>query len=415
MKTIAIIGAGPAGLMAAEMLSQSNFHVTVYDAMPSAGRKFLMAGKGGMNISHAEDFSTFVSRYGSRQTNLAPYLNAFTPTDLREWLSDLGIETFVGSSGRIFPKEMKAAPLLRAWLQRLRANGVQFSMRHRWLGWQNNDTKKWVFDTPNGEKIVTADAVILALGGGSWARLGSTGEWVSILREQSVKVETLQPSNCGFNVAWRDYFKQRFAGQPLKNVRVHFNDFQQKGEIMITEHGIEGGLIYAASSRIRDEIVKNGTATIHLDLFPDKTTEALMARLNQPRGKSSTAQFWRKQLGLDGVKAGLVREILDVDALNSVELVCQTLKALSLRLLAPRPIDEAISSAGGVSFTALNGDLKCEQLTNVFCAGEMLDWEAPTGGYLLTACLATGRAAGLGVLNWLESGEILRPEAESNH
>ena len=288
-------------------------------------------------------------------------------------------------------------------------------MRHRWLGWQNNDTKQWVFDTPNGEKIVSADAVILALGGGSWARLGSTGEWVSILREQSVKVETLQPSNCGFNVAWRDYFKQRFAGQPLKNVSLSFNNFQQKGEMMMTEHGIEGGLIYAASSHIRDEIFKNGSATIHLDLFPDKTMEALMARLNHPRGKSSTAQFWRKQLGLDGVKAGLVREMLDVDALNSAELVCQMLKALPLRLLAPRPIDEAISSAGGVSFTALNGDLKCEPLANVFCAGEMLDWEAPTGGYLLTACLATGHAAGLGALNFLELCEVLRPEAESNH
>ncbi|MDD5227748.1 MAG: TIGR03862 family flavoprotein [Methylococcales bacterium] len=401
MKTVAIIGAGAAGLMAAEMLSQTNLHVIVYDAMPSAGRKFLMAGKGGMNISHAEDFSTFVTRYGTRQKHLEPYLNAFTPTDLRAWLADLGIETFIGSSRRIFPKEMKAAPLLRAWLHRLRSRGVQFSMRHRWLGWKNNDTKKLIFDTPNGEQVVNVDAVILALGGGSWSRLGSTGDWVSILREQGVIVETLQPSNCGFNTAWSDYFKQRFAGQPLKNVQLQFGNFQQKGELMITEHGIEGGLIYAASSLIRNAIFETGKTTIHLDLFPDKTEDELMARLNKPRGKTSTAQFWRRQLKLDGVKAGLVREILRNDTLNSSELVVQTLKKLPLTLLAPRPIDEAISSAGGVNFDELNTDLMCKKLTGVFCAGEMLDWEAPTGGYLLTACLATGRAVGLGMATWL--------------
>jgi uncharacterized flavoprotein (TIGR03862 family) len=401
VKIIAIIGAGAAGLMAAEILSQTDFRVIVYDSMPSAGRKFLIAGKGGMNISHAEDFFTFVTRYGTRQKYLAPYLNAFTPTDLRAWLADLGIETFVGSSGRIFPKEMKAAPLLRAWLHRLRSRGVQFSMRHRWLGWQNNDTKKLIFDTPNGEQVLNVDAVILALGGGSWSRLGSTGDWVSILREQGVIVETLQPSNCGFNAAWSDYFKQRFAGQPLKNVQLQFGNFQQKGELMITEHGIEGGLIYAASSLMRDAIFETGKTTIHLDLFPDKTVDELMARLNKPRGKSSTAQFWRRQLKLEGVKAGLVREILRNDTLNSSELVAQTLKNLPLILLAPRPIDEAISSAGGVNFDELNTNLMCKKLTGVFCAGEMLDWEAPTGGYLLTACLATGRAAGLGITRFL--------------
>lgn len=403
MKTIAIIGAGAAGLMAAEMLSQTNtIRVTVYDAMPSAGRKFLMAGKGGMNISHAEDFTMFVTRYGSRQNELAPYLNAFTPTDLRAWLNELGIETFVGTSGRIFPKEMKAAPLLRAWLHRLRSRGVQFSMRHRWLGSQNNDTQKLIFDTPNGEQIISADAVILALGGGSWTRLGSTGDWVSILREQGVNVETLQPSNCGFNVAWCDYFKERFAGLPVKNVSLHFDNFQQKGELMLTENGIEGGLIYAASSLIRDAIFQHGSATIHLDLFPDKTAAELLTKLSKPRGKLSTAQFWRRQSGLEGAKAGLIREILSVEELSSPDLVAQTLKNLPLDLIAPRPIDEAISSAGGVCFDELNTKLMCKELTGVFCAGEMLDWEAPTGGYLLTACLATGRAAGLGALAWLE-------------
>ncbi len=403
MKTIAIIGAGAAGLMAAEVLSQSDVRVRVYDAMPSVGRKFLMAGKGGMNISHAEDFSVFMTRYGTHQQNLAPYLNAFTPTDLRAWLSDLGIETFVGSSGRIFPKEMKAAPLLRAWLHRLRSRGVQFSMRHRWLGWKNDEAQTLVFDTPNGEQIVTADAVILALGGGSWAKLGSTGEWVSILREKGIKVETLQPSNCGFNVAWSDYFKARFAGLPVKNVSLRFEDLEQKGELMLTENGIEGGLIYAASSRIRNTIFNMGTATIYLDLFPDKTAEELLKKLSKSRGKLSTAQFWRRQLGLEGVKAGLVREILSVDDLNSSELVAHTLKKFPVILLSPRPLDEAISSAGGVCFDELNDDLTSKKLTGVFYAGEMLDWEAPTGGYLLTACLATGRAAGFSALRWLES------------
>lgn len=399
---VAIIGAGAAGLMAAEILSQTkNIHVTVFDAMPSAGRKILMAGKGGLNISHAEDFATFVTRYGLQQYNLLPYLNAFTPTNLREWLNNLGIETFVGSSGRIFPKEMKAAPFLRAWLHRLRSNGVQFSMRHRWLGWQDN-TNKLIFDTPNGHQTFFADAVILALGGGSWAKLGSTGEWVSILREKGVNVETLQPSNCGFNVAWRDYFKQNFAGQPLKNVGLNFGDFQKKGEAMLTENGIEGGLIYATSAKIRDYIFTNGSATIYLDLFPDKTVSELIAKLNKPRGKLSIAQFWRRQLKLEGVKAGLLREVLSIEELNSPELVAQTLKALPLNLLSPRPIDEAISCAGGIGFDELDDDLMCKKFAGVFCAGEMLDWEAPTGGYLLTACFATGRAAGLGALKWLK-------------
>lgn len=403
MKTIAIIGAGAAGLMAAEMLSQTNIHVHVYDAMPSVGRKFLMAGKGGLNISHAEDFTTFLTRYGTRQSELAPYLNHFTPTDLRNWLNELGIETFVGSSGRIFPNEMKAAPLLRAWLHRLRSRGVQFSMRHRWLGWQTNDTKTLLFETPNGEQIISVDAVILALGGGSWAKLGSTGDWVSILREQGVKVATLQPSNCGFNVAWRDYFQERFAGCPVKNVGLHFDNFYQKGEVMLTQNGIEGGLIYAASALIRDAIFEMGTTTIYLDLLPDKTESELIAKLSKLRGKLSTAQFWRKQLNLEGVKAGLIREVLPVEALNSAEFVARMLKNLPLNLLSPRPIDEAISSAGGVCFDELNADLMCKELTSVFCAGEMLDWEAPTGGYLLTACLATGCAAGLGAAKWLTS------------
>lgn len=411
-KKVAIIGAGAAGLMAAEMLSQSdNIHVTVYDSMPSAGRKVLMAGKGGLNISHAEEFAKFLTRYGKKQAELEPFLRAFTPSDLRAFLLALGIETFVGTSGRVFPKEMKAAPLLRAWLHRLRERGVTFSMRHRWLGWKNEQLN---FDTPTGEKLVSVDGVILALGGGSWAKLGSTGAWVEILQAQGVKVEGLKPSNCGFDVQLSDFFKKRFAFQPLKNVVLKFGNFAQKGEIMLTESGVEGGLIYAASAFLRDEIEKEGRATFQLDLFPDKTHSQLLEKLTKSRGKLSTAQFWRKQIGLEGAKAGLVREVLPVDLLGSPEHVCRILKNLPLTAIAPRPLDEAISSAGGVAFEALTADLMLKKLPNVFCAGEMLDWEAPTGGYLLTACLATGRASGLGVLSVLTSSSTVSDNFMSN-
>jgi uncharacterized flavoprotein (TIGR03862 family) len=398
---VVIVGAGAAGLMAADLLSKNaNVHVTVFDSMPSVGRKILMAGKGGLNLSHSEPFETFVTRYGSQQNALTPFLNAFTPNDLRDWVHELGIETFVGSSGRIFPKEMKAAPLLRAWLHRLRANGVQFSMRHRWLGFENTN-QNLIFNTPDGSKRVSADAVIFALGGGSWAKLGSTGEWVAILRENGFRIETLQPSNCGFNIEWSNYFKQHFAGQPLKKIGLTVGDFQKKGEAMLTENGIEGGLIYAASAQIRDTIFEKGYATIYLDLFPDKSFSELFTKLNKPRGKSSVAKFWRNQLKLDGVKAGLLREVLNGDNLNSAGIVAQTLKALPVKCISPRPLEEAISSAGGISFDELTGDLMSKKFAGVFFAGEMLDWEAPTGGYLLTACFATGRAAGLGALKWL--------------
>ncbi len=403
MKKVAIIGAGAAGLMVAEMLSQAaEAHVTVYDSMPSAGRKFLMAGKGGLNISHAENFEKFLTRYGTRQAQLEPFLRNFTPPNLRAFLANLGIETFVGTSGRIFPKEMKAAPLLRAWLYRLRSRGVKFAIRHHWLGFQNHDTKTLIFETPSGEKLVNVDAVILALGGGSWAKLGSTGAWVEILRAEGVKVETLKPSNCGFDIELSDFFKKRFAFEPLKNVVLKFDNFVQKGDLMLTENGVEGGLIYAVSALLRDEIEKNGAATFHIDLFPDKTHAQLLEKLHKSRGKISTAQFWRKQINLEGVKAGLVREVLPIDLLGSPENVCHVLKNLPLTAIAPRPLDEAISSAGGVDFSELTENLMLKKLPNVFCAGEMLDWEAPTGGYLLTACLATGKAAGLGAVKMLE-------------
>ena len=405
MNVVAVIGGGPAGLMAAEVLSRAGVKVELYDAMPSVGRKFLMAGKGGMNISHSESWDKFLPRYGARRDALEPILSGFKPEALREWVHGLGIDTFVGSSGRVFPADMKAAPLLRAWLHRLRVNGVSFYVRHRWTGW--SDDGGWLFDTREGQRKIKADAVVLALGGGSWARLGSTGAWVPLLTGRGIPVESLKPSNCGFDSGWSEHFSSRFAGQPLKSVRLSFTGtdgsvFSQRGEIMVTASGLEGGLIYAASALLRDEITVAGFAQIYLDLTPDKEATALIKRLFEPRGKNSMANHLRKRLGLDGVKAGLFREILPAADFDNPARLCAAIKALPIRLLAARPIDEAISSAGGVTFEALDEQLMIRSMPGVFCAGEMLDWEAPTGGYLLSACLASGRAAGLGVLDWLQ-------------
>ena len=403
-KSVAIIGAGPAGLMAAEVLSQAGVAVDVYDAMPSAGRKFLMAGKGGMNITHAEAFEPFLSRYANHSQNLEPILRSFSPQALRDWVKGLGIETFVGSSGRVFPTEMKAAPLLRAWLHRLRSNGVRFHMRHRWLGWTDAGTLR--FANKDGEITATADAVILALGGGSWPQLGSTGAWTDLLRQRDIKVESLKPSNCGFDVAWSDYFCRRFAGQPLKSVNLHFintqgRQFTQQGELMITEYGLEGGLIYALSAPLRDEISLQGAAQIFLDLTPNREFSAVLSRLSIPRGKDTLSNHLRKRLNLDAAKIALLRENTSATDMQDLEKLAGLIKALPIKLLSTRPLAEAISSAGGISFTALDQDLMVRSRPGLFCSGEMLDWEAPTGGYLLTACLATGRAAGLGALAWL--------------
>jgi uncharacterized flavoprotein (TIGR03862 family) len=401
---VAVIGGGPAGLMAASVLSQNGVWVGLYEAMPSVARKFLMAGKGGMNISHSEPFEKFVSRYGRHRTDLEPMLEAFTPRMVRAWVESLGGGTFVGSSGRIFPTDMKAAPLLRSWLRHLKASGVNFHVRHLWTGW-SDDGLTLRFQTPSGECSVRADAVVLALGGGSWARLGSTGAWTPLLRERGVAVEVLKPSNCGFDVVWSDYFRGRFAGHPLKNVGVCFRNSQgnqvcQLGELMVTANGVEGGAIYSLSALLRDELEKTGGAVIAIDLAPDKTVSSLASRLQQ-RGKASLANHLRKRVGIDGVKMALLREVLlPADCADPVKLA-EAIKALPVRLLATRPIDEAISSAGGVMFSELNAQLMLKALPGVFCAGEMLDWEAPTGGYLLTACLATGRTAGLGALAWL--------------
>ena len=396
---VVIVGGGPAGLMAAEVLSAlPGLAVDVYDAMPSVGRKFLMAGKGGMNITHSEPLPDFVGRYGARAGQLAPWLAAFSPTALRDWIHGLGIDTFVGTSGRVFPTEMKAAPLLRAWLHRLRSQGVHFHVRHRWLGWSGAGLR---FATPDGEIVVQAAAVILALGGGSWARLGSDGAWVPVLRDSGIDVAPLKPANCGFDVAWSPYFSERFAGQPVKPVVASCAGQTRQGEFNITATGIEGGLVYALSAPLRDVLARDGHAALTLDLAPGRSIERLAADLARPRGRDSLANHLRRRAGIEGVKAALLRELCPPETLAAPALLAAAIKALAVPVGATRPIDEAISTAGGVSFAALDGALMLHGKPGVFCAGEMLDWEAPTGGYLLTACLASGRVAAAGVRRWL--------------
>lgn len=390
--------------MAAEVLSQAGVRVDVYDAMPSVGRKFLLAGKGGMNITHAEPRETFVTRYAHRRPQIEPLLEAFGPAALRAWVHGLGIDTFVGSSGRVFPRDMKAAPLLRAWLHRLRAESTTLHVRHRWLGWDAGGALR--FMTVQGEMRVQADAVVLALGGGSWARLGSDAAWVPLLAARGVDIAPLRPANCGFDVGWSEHFRDRFAGQPVKPVMIGYEDAEgavqcRQGEFVITETGVEGGLIYALSAQLRDRIAAEGSAVIHLDLAPGRDLRRLTEALSQPRGSRSLASHLRSRAGIEGVKAGLLRERFDAQVLADPRSLASAIKSVPLRLIAPRPLDEAISSAGGVGFAALDERLMLRALPGVFCAGEMLDWEAPTGGYLLTACFASGHAAGEGVLEWL--------------
>ncbi len=414
--SVAIIGGGPAGLMAAEVLIQRGVSVDVYDSMPSLGRKFLLAGKSGLNLTHSEPFEKFVSRYGKRKKEIEKWLLDFMPDDLREWARRLGVETFVGTSGRVFPNEMKASPLLRAWLKGLGDAGVIFHLKHRWNGTirpaglvksggasnQTYGTIEVAFETPDGIKIINANAVILALGGGSWARLGSDGAWVNWLNQAGVKVEALKPSNCGFDVAWTPIFKEKFDGQPIKSVVLSFGTFHQQGEFIVTKEGVEGSLIYAASAGMRDEILANGKAVMLLDLAPDKTEAQLTEKLSKPRGSRSMASHLEKTVGMKGVKAGLLREFVPRDEFGNSERLAFYIKQLPVPLIAARPLDEAISSAGGVTFESLDDHLMIEKLPGVFCAGEMLDWEAPTGGYLLTACFASGRKAGAGAMKWME-------------
>jgi uncharacterized flavoprotein (TIGR03862 family) len=402
---VAIIGGGPAGLMAAEVLAAGGVAVDVYDAMASSGRKFLLAGKGGMNITHSEPYDAFVARYAGRSLEVARWLARFTPQDVRDWIHGLGIDTFVGTSGRVFPLEMKAAPLLRAWLHRLRESGVRLHTRHRWQGWRDG---RLVFATPEGETLVDADATILALGGASWARLGSDGAWVPLLEARGVEVAPLVPSNCGFDTDWSAHFSEKHAGAPLITVAVeHENRAGQRerrqGQFVVTATGIEGSLVYALSAPLRDQIAARGETTIWLDLAPDHDAQRVRAEVLRPRGARSMSSHLQSRLGIKGVKAGLLRECLDAAGYNDPERLAAAIKALPLVLKRPRPIDEAISSAGGVRFASMDANGMLQAAPGVFVAGEMIDWEAPTGGYLLTACFASGRAAGEGVLRWLKA------------
>lgn len=410
-KSVAIIGGGPAGLMAAEVLSKHNIQVDVYDAKPSLGRKFLMAGKSGLNITHSENFEQFVSRYGNRKEEIKKWLLNFTPDDLRNWVHELGFETFVGTSGRVFPKGMKASPLLRAWINKLSEAGVNFHVRHKLisiaqggvLAAEDGGKRIVMFETEGGIKEVQPDAIILALGGGSWRKLGSTGEWVEMLNQLEVKVEALKPANCGFDVQWSEHFLEKYHGHPIKSVTLSFESFHQQGEFIITKEGVEGGLIYSASAMMRDEIEKNGKAVMYLDLAPDTTKEKLIEKLSKPRGSRSLSSYVEKTIGIKGVKMGLLYEVLSKDDFTNIERLASVIKKLPISLIATRPIDEAISTAGGVSFDSVDENLMLKNVSGVFCAGEMLDWEAPTGGYLLSACFASGVVAGNGVVNFLET------------
>ncbi len=401
---IAVVGGGPAGLMAAETAVAGGAQVDLYDAMPSVGRKFLLAGKGGLNLTHAEPLETFLSRYSSRRMQLAPIIRSFGPDAIREWASGLGVPTFIGTSRRIFPADMKAAPLLRAWLRRLRQSGVRFHVRHRWSGWDERGAM--LFLTPTGKQSVEADAVILALGGASWPKLGSDASWVPLLRGRGVEIAPLRPANCGFDVEWSAYFKTRFAGQPVKSAALLVTTSdgaiqRRQGEFVITETGVEGGVIYAVSSILRDRIEREGRATLAVDLTPDRDQVRLEHDLSRLRGKRTMATHLRRYTGISGVKSALLREVLPRETFADPIALAAAIKSLPLVLREPRPLAEAISTAGGVRFEDLDKRLMLRRMPGLFCAGEMLDWEAPTGGYLLTACLATGRWAGAGALKWL--------------
>lgn len=402
--TVAIIGAGPAGLMAAESIIAAGHQVIVFEQKASVGRKFLMAGKGGLNISHSEPFEDFVQRYDQPDW-LKPMLQAFPPSDLRGWVGDLGIETFIGSSGRVFPAEMKAAPLLRAWVARLKESGVIFRLRHHWQGM--NKDKLWQFHTPDGEQLYSFDAVVLALGGASWARLGSDGAWLPWLAERHVVTVDFKPSNGGFITQFSPFI-QALAGEPVKSIVASTflpssnSVVEKSGDLIITEQGVEGGVIYALSRPLRESIEQTGQAHLMLDLMPNRTEEQLRELLSKPIGKLTMARFWRRQIGLEGVKAALVRDQVPRQLWIDGNAIAHAIKNLKITIQGMRPLDEAISTVGGVSRLAVDESLMLKQWRGVFCTGEMLDWDAPTGGYLLTACFASGRWVGVGVNDWLE-------------
>lgn len=405
---IAVIGAGPAGLMAAEVLSQQGHHVVVYEAKPSVGRKFLRAGIGGLNITHAESYTDFLTRYGSAQETVEPMLGRFPPAAVRTWVESLGIPTFEGSSGKVFPQGMKAAPLLRAWVARLRGQGVEFRLRHRWVGW--NSDNALLFESGAGTLKVFPRAVVLTAGGASWPQLGSDGAWVSWLQDKGVTVTPLQSANCGFDVAWSEHLRKKFAGTQLKSVKLQFTDesggeLERRGELIISEYGVEGSLIYHFSRHLRECVQAHGSATFTVDLAPERSLDFVRAEVQRSRGSKSLSSHLKSRLCISGVKMALLWEALGHDAIDDPLRLAQTIKALPITVTSARPLAEAISTAGGVELDAVDNYLMLKALPGVFVAGEMLDWEAPTGGYLLTACLAQGRWAGEGLHKWL----ILHP------
>jgi uncharacterized flavoprotein (TIGR03862 family) len=400
---IAIIGAGPAGLMAAEVLAQGGANVTVYDAMPSVGRKFLLAGRGGLNLTHSEALPELLTRYGEAMPRLAPAISAFPPDDLRAWSDALGQATFVGSSGRVFPQVFKASPLLRAWLHRLDSIGVAFALRHRWTGWDHDG--RLSFQTADGPRAVAASATVLALGGASWPLLGSDGAWVETLAARGVAISPLKAANGGFTADWSDIFRNRFEGHPLKSVTLSFGARSVRGEAVITRAGIEGGAIYALSAGLREAVLGSGQATLHIALRPDLDASDLTARLSAPRGKQSFSNFLRKAAHLSPVAIGLLQEAAVASGTSLASLstagLAGLINAVPIKLNGLSPIARAISTAGGISFSELDADFMIRRLPGTFTAGEMLDWESPTGGYLLQAAFATGAAAGRGALKWL--------------
>jgi uncharacterized flavoprotein (TIGR03862 family) len=405
-----VIGAGPAGLMAAEVLAQGGISVTVYDAMASVGRKFLMAGRGGLNLTHSEALPAFLARYGAASPHLASAIEALPPDRLRQWSEGLGQPTFVGSSGRVFPQAFKASPLLRAWLRRLDSIGVKFALRHRWTGWDH--AGQLSFQTPDGKRLVEADAMVLALGGASWPRLGSDGAWTEWLAAKGVTIVPLRPANCGVTVAWSDIFRDRFEGQPLKGVALSYAARTVRGEAVVTRAGLEGGAIYALSADLREAIANSGQVTLHIALRPDLEINDLVARLSAPRGKQSFSNWLRKVANLSPAAIGLLQEATMASgrslSLLSPANLAELINAVPVQLNGMAPIARAISTAGGIAFDELDSDFMLRRLPGVFAAGEMLDWEAPTGGYLLQAAFATGAAAGRGVLKWLYGMKLLK-------
>jgi uncharacterized flavoprotein (TIGR03862 family) len=400
---VAIIGAGPAGLMAAEVLAQGGAAVAVYDAMPSAGRKFLMAGRGGLNLTHSEPLPAFLARYREAVPHLKAAIEAFPPQALRDWSEALGQETFVGSSGRVFPKAFKASPLLRAWLRRLESLGVRLALRHRWTGWDEQGRLR--FQSPNGSQVAEARATVLALGGASWPRLGSDGSWAETLVAKGVQISPLRPANSGFTIAWSDIFRDRFEGQPLKGVALTFGAHSVRGEAVVTRTGIEGGAVYALSAELRETIIRSGQVTLRVVLRPDLDMKDLIAKVSAPKGKQSLSNLLRKAVSLSPVAIGLLQEAAKVSGTSLASMsppdLARLINAVPIELTGLAPIARAISTAGGIAFSEIDSDFMIRRLPGVFAAGEMLDWEAPTGGYLLQASFATGTAAGRGVLKWL--------------